>query len=109
MSEKLYWARKIATEGQYGHFVKAEKSEEQMARSPVQVDDVSTSGLALRHQTGILDSTAQLAEYLLSGGLTMHWNHCEQLLDHFKIVVDTMDIYCELHSVSVVRALIKSD
>ncbi len=28
VSEKLYWARKIATEGQYGHFVKAEKSEE---------------------------------------------------------------------------------
>ncbi len=35
VSEKLYWARKIATEGQYGHFVKAEKSEEQMAHSPV--------------------------------------------------------------------------
>ncbi len=33
VSEKLYWARKIATEGQYGHFVKAEKSEEQMACS----------------------------------------------------------------------------
>ncbi len=28
VSEKLYWARKITTEGQYGHFVKAEKSEE---------------------------------------------------------------------------------
>ncbi len=35
VSEKLYWGRKIATEGQYGHFVKAEKSEEQMVRSPV--------------------------------------------------------------------------
>ncbi len=40
MSEKLYWARKIATKGQYGHFVKAEKSEEQMNwRDSIRVSD----------------------------------------------------------------------
>ncbi len=45
------------------------------------------SSKPLPWQYGILSSTTQLAEYLLSGGLTMHWNHCEQLLDYFMRAV----------------------
>lgn len=48
-------------------------------------------------------------KYLLSGGLAMHWNYCEQLLHHFKTVINTTDIHWELGSVGDVCGLIKSD
>ncbi len=44
------WVRNRNNEGQYDRFVKAEKSEEWMARSPVWPDDVIASETASRHQ-----------------------------------------------------------
>ena len=64
-----------------------------------------TSSMANSINNGI----TQLAEYILSSGLAMHWNHCEQLLHHFKILFNTTDIDCKLCSASDVCALIKSN
>ncbi len=44
------WVRNRNNEGQCDRFVKAEKSEEWMARSPVWPDDVIASEMASRHQ-----------------------------------------------------------
>ncbi len=48
--KKVSWVRNRNNEGQCDRFVKAEKSEEWMARSPVWPDDVIASEMASRHQ-----------------------------------------------------------
>ncbi len=48
--EKVSWVRNHNNEGQCNRFVKAEKSEEWMARLPVWPDDVIASEMASRHQ-----------------------------------------------------------
>ncbi len=49
-NRKGSWVRNRNNEGQCDRFVKAEKSEEWMARSPVWPDDVIASETASRHQ-----------------------------------------------------------